>query len=60
MRGSHHASYFENLLASAGCDMDVYVRVTDTGFEVEDLPILFETDGYDGFWASHNQDNRTD
>ncbi|WP_435249135.1 diguanylate cyclase domain-containing protein [Vibrio sp. nBUS_14] len=38
--------YFENLLASAVGDMDVYVRVTDTGFEAEDSPILFETDGY--------------
>ncbi len=38
----------ENLLASAVGDMDVYIRVTDTGFEAEDSPILFETQGYEG------------
>ncbi|MFA0145831.1 sensor domain-containing diguanylate cyclase [Vibrio lentus] len=45
--------YFENLLASAVGDMDVYVRVTDTGFEAEDSPILFETDGYDAVSGHH-------
>ncbi|MFA0725134.1 sensor domain-containing diguanylate cyclase, partial [Vibrio sp. 10N.222.49.E5] len=29
-------------------DMNVYVRVTDTGFEAEDSPILFETEGFEG------------
>ncbi|MEZ8392723.1 diguanylate cyclase [Vibrio cyclitrophicus] len=40
--------YFENLLASTAGDMNVYVRVTDTGFEAEDSPILFETEGFEG------------
>ncbi|MEL0608511.1 sensor domain-containing diguanylate cyclase [Vibrio echinoideorum] len=45
--------YFENLLASTAGDMDVYVRVTDTGFEAEDSPILFETDGFEGVSGHH-------
>ncbi|WP_146491306.1 sensor domain-containing diguanylate cyclase [Vibrio sp. T20] len=45
--------YFENLLASAVGDMDVYIRVTDTGFEAEDSPILFETAGYEGVTGHH-------
>ncbi|MFA0113024.1 diguanylate cyclase [Vibrio sp. 10N.261.46.E11] len=43
--------YFENLLASAVGDMNVYIRVTDTGFEAEDSPILFETEGYDSVFG---------
>ncbi|SBS62897.1 sensor domain-containing diguanylate cyclase [Vibrio atlanticus] len=43
--------YFENLLASAVGDMNVYIRVTDTGFEAEDSPILFETKGYDSVFG---------
>ncbi|CAK2632693.1 diguanylate cyclase [Vibrio crassostreae] len=45
--------YFENLLASAVGDMDVYIRVTDTGFEAEDSPILFETEGYEAVSGHH-------
>ena len=45
--------YFENLLASAVGDMDVYIRVTDTGFEAEDSPVLFETEGYEGATGHH-------
>ena len=40
--------YFENLLASTVGDMDVYVRVTDHGFEAEDAPLLFESEGFEG------------
>ncbi|UTT84621.1 sensor domain-containing diguanylate cyclase [Vibrio pelagius] len=39
--------YFENLLASTVGDMNVHVRVTDHGFEAEDAPILFESDGFE-------------
>ncbi|MEZ9009553.1 diguanylate cyclase domain-containing protein [Vibrio sp. 10N.247.311.59] len=45
--------YFENLLASAVGDMDVYIRVTDTGFEAENSPILFETEGYEAVSGHH-------
>lgn len=45
--------YFENLLAPAVGEMDVYVRVTDTGFEAEDSPVLFETNGFDGASGHH-------
>ncbi|MEZ8946495.1 diguanylate cyclase [Vibrio sp. 10N.247.311.12] len=45
--------YFEKLLASTVGDMDVYIRVTDTGFEAEDSPILFETQGYEGVTGHH-------
>lgn len=39
--------YFENLIASTIGDIDVYVRVSDTGFDAEDDPILFETKGFE-------------
>ena len=45
--------YFEKLLASTVGDMDVYVRVTDSGFEAEDAPIMFETNGYEGVTGQH-------
>ncbi|MEZ9872264.1 diguanylate cyclase domain-containing protein [Vibrio sp. 10N.261.51.C6] len=45
--------YFENLMASAVGDMDVYIRVTDTGFEAENSPILFETEGYEAVSGHH-------
>ncbi|NAZ92427.1 sensor domain-containing diguanylate cyclase [Vibrio toranzoniae] len=46
-------AYFDNLLASTIGDIDVYVRVTDNGFESEDAPILFESDGYEGVSGHH-------
>lgn len=45
--------YFENLLASTVGDMNVYVRVSDVGFEAEDAPVLFETKGYEGVTGQH-------
>ena len=45
--------YFEKLLASTVGDMDVYVRVTDNGFEAEDAPIMFETNGYEEVTGQH-------
>ncbi|MFA0569047.1 sensor domain-containing diguanylate cyclase [Vibrio gallaecicus] len=38
--------YFENLLASTLVDLDIFIRVTDLGFDAEDDPILFETEGF--------------
>jgi diguanylate cyclase (GGDEF)-like protein len=45
--------YFENLLASTVGDMDVYVRVTDHGFEAEDAPLLFESHGFESVDGQH-------
>lgn len=39
--------YFENLIASTIGEIDVFVRVSDTGFDAEDDPILFETKGFE-------------
>ncbi|MFA0076553.1 diguanylate cyclase [Vibrio artabrorum] len=50
----HTADYFDNLFASAINDIDVYIRVTDIGFEAEDAPILFESDGFGNVSGHHS------